>query len=1070
MGQIIGGAAKPKRCNLNQLSQLGTPAAGEHILVSSDNSMNAAGQGNFDCYIVGNGQDAATALELKEIDKDIYDIIGDSTKISNKELIDYYAITPINFYPHANGTWIIYYSWKSIITPLPIGCKRLEIVAANNPVYFFLLNSGTYPTENRESANLASGETGRRVIPAGTSEVITLPSDCTHIGMGVYANNAWNAITLYSITDKTISEEIEESKISSIAFNTETISEDDIVWTMEKGLRANRLNEDFGYLKASEILKTSNFVPIPYGKLTFTLPNYNGTINFGTMFYDEEGDTLSFICPNKGAYGVGTVSFLNKKYTKARFVWFNDTTTYGHFSLSIISNGLEKYVSVYNQSFAVEEQQQIKENIGIGSIDEQIFLSLTENKSLVLTPMFVKQKLYAHGEVKDKVTITTHNDANTKIFFYPCKAGEPFVVKYALTEAGVGLNSIDVLFTESFPNNGVIADVLFTDNSSIPKNTEQTINLYAPKDGYVCVRCYMAYYNYIRYYRWQSNEADNTFVSEIYNIPFEADSAGINADSESNNYGGVTSVATSNLKYSDYIDISDTKYLKLYCVHSSSGIFNKTDIFGSVFYDANKVPIVNAADTHQYCASGYAQNCYVIVKVPDNAKYIRITQFSTVSTTIAFWKYREKLSDAITDIAENVSNDSTKKYISQAKFVSSSPTTQALGILHFSDIHGDNVSVEKILKALNEYEVYINDVVCTGDSVYYYAEDTSLDNTWWRNSGLAEKSLFVLGNHDSATQAGTEYDQQEDSGAWDGKGKNWCFDTYFSPYINQLGYIMPTGYNDPSSINYKACYWHKDYPSQKLRVIGLDCLHRFDGILNPETGSIISQGLKWTTNEQELWLIDKLNETLDSNNSAYEYSVVFVCHYPLDDFSGNNEQWDDSSHKFVYNHNNNGGRIMSYKKNAPSAFHYENTTSYIAERKFNMRNRVDNGYSQGADYPNYNKGEVNNIGNIISNWIDNGGKYVVWICGHTHVDFMWYPTNYPNMLCVVIDQAGCLRGTNTGDRNSSLDSRVCANYYSFDTQNGLMKIVRIGYTQNRLMNKHEYLCYDYINRIILNEG
>lgn len=64
MGQIIGGSAKPKRCNLNKLSQLGIPAAGEYILVSSDNSMNADGQGNFDCYIVGNGRDAATELPL----------------------------------------------------------------------------------------------------------------------------------------------------------------------------------------------------------------------------------------------------------------------------------------------------------------------------------------------------------------------------------------------------------------------------------------------------------------------------------------------------------------------------------------------------------------------------------------------------------------------------------------------------------------------------------------------------------------------------------------------------------------------------------------------------------------------------------------------------------------------------------------------------------------------------------------------------------------------------------------------------------------------------------------------
>ena len=70
MGQIIGSAAKPKRCNLSKLSQLGTPAAGEYILVSSDNSMNEAGQGNFDCYIVGVGNVAATELPLHTIADD----------------------------------------------------------------------------------------------------------------------------------------------------------------------------------------------------------------------------------------------------------------------------------------------------------------------------------------------------------------------------------------------------------------------------------------------------------------------------------------------------------------------------------------------------------------------------------------------------------------------------------------------------------------------------------------------------------------------------------------------------------------------------------------------------------------------------------------------------------------------------------------------------------------------------------------------------------------------------------------------------------------------------------------
>lgn len=86
MGQIVSMAAKPKRCNKNQLSQLGVLAAGLYVLVSSDNSMDAAGQGNFDCYIVGDGTTAATALELKSIDG-FAELEGEVTDI--KSAIDY---------------------------------------------------------------------------------------------------------------------------------------------------------------------------------------------------------------------------------------------------------------------------------------------------------------------------------------------------------------------------------------------------------------------------------------------------------------------------------------------------------------------------------------------------------------------------------------------------------------------------------------------------------------------------------------------------------------------------------------------------------------------------------------------------------------------------------------------------------------------------------------------------------------------------------------------------------------------------------------------------------------------
>ena len=93
MGQIIGSAAKPKRCNLQNLSSLGTPAAGEHILVSSDNSMNAAGQGNFDKYIVGDGSTEATSLKLHDIDS-----------VTEDDL--YYTSTPNESYDITGSLWV----------------------------------------------------------------------------------------------------------------------------------------------------------------------------------------------------------------------------------------------------------------------------------------------------------------------------------------------------------------------------------------------------------------------------------------------------------------------------------------------------------------------------------------------------------------------------------------------------------------------------------------------------------------------------------------------------------------------------------------------------------------------------------------------------------------------------------------------------------------------------------------------------------------------------------------------------------------------------------------------------
>lgn len=393
--------------------------------------------------------------------------------------------------------------------------------------------------------------------------------------------------------------------------------------------------------------------------------------------------------------------------------------------------------------------------------------------------------------------------------------------------------------------------------------------------------------------------------------------------------------------------------------------------------------------------------------------------------------------------------------VRQARYVASNPTTPSLGILHYSDLHGDSLSMARLDDAISMYGQYIDAVINSGDAVHMYAEPTPKyphASGWWRSSDLAGKSLYVLGNHDEVLKSYEPGKALDDLADWDSLGKEWGFDTFFADFIDKLGYTMPQGYDDPSSPYYKACFWLKDFPEAKVRIIGLDCFHFNDNCL-------------YHTMEQEAWLSARLGDTLDPGNPAYGFSVICVCHYPLDDFAGDNEQWDEVSHRFVYNRNPKGGRVMDRRTGSVTNFHNPAMKSYYTSDRFSMKLKSK---SETMRY-GFVKEDSNPLGDIVQAWVDKGGKFVVWLCGHCHNDMLFYPTRYPELLCLAIDQAGNLRGNNVTDRGEDLVSRMCANFYGIDTQNGLLKIVRIGLPMNRFMVSKDVLCYDYINKVVIYE-
>ena len=170
MGQIIGSSAKPKRCNLNKLSQLGTPAAGEHILVSSDNSMNAAGQGNFDAYVVGDGTKAATALELKMVTPEIYETNPQSEEM---DLASY----PKNAkFINSSNAWATQTGANSINIPVSAG---ESIAITSNSRYGAIIAFLRSNTAVGTAVDFSSSYNGRISLTAGETDTYIIPEDCT---------------------------------------------------------------------------------------------------------------------------------------------------------------------------------------------------------------------------------------------------------------------------------------------------------------------------------------------------------------------------------------------------------------------------------------------------------------------------------------------------------------------------------------------------------------------------------------------------------------------------------------------------------------------------------------------------------------------------------------------------------------------------------------------------------------------------------------------------------------------------------------------------------------------------
>lgn len=136
-------------------------------------------------------------------------------------------------------------------------------------------------------------------------------------------------------------------------------------------------------------------------------------------------------------------------------------------------------------------------------------------------------------------------------------------------------------------------------------------------------------------------------------------------------------------------------------------------------------------------------------------------------------------------------------------------------------------------------------------------------------------------------------------------------------------------------------------------------------------------------------------------------------------------------------------------------FHYNTDCGFTTIELFGLGNSTNQGVQDG-----WIEQET-----ILKDWIDGGGKFSVWLCGHTHNDY--FGTSDKGVPCIVIEQATNLRSY-SDCRTESTKSQDSFNLLSIDATNQKIYIARIGNDVDKMMRSKRFLCYDYSNKQVIN--
>ncbi|MBQ7459567.1 MAG: metallophosphoesterase [Bacteroidales bacterium] len=106
----------------------------------------------------------------------------------------------------------------------------------------------------------------------------------------------------------------------------------------------------------------------------------------------------------------------------------------------------------------------------------------------------------------------------------------------------------------------------------------------------------------------------------------------------------------------------------------------------------------------------------------------------------------------------------------------------------------------------------------------------------------------------------------------------------------------------------------------------------------------------------------------------------------------------------------------------------------------------------------------------VDGFIDDGGTFVCWLSGHTHLDFIGHVSGHQRQLMVIADKAGAKDDYMQEARPIGTIFQDSFNLVTVNPGRHTLVVQRIGCTRDQYMRSKRLFCYDYTTgNILVNE-